>query len=164
MLRKECLCCTCRWYWYRNFYFCGFFGMDFGFFVENVFDGAKGSGRVSSSLSLGSDIWEASGVSVVVSLWVCCFSFSCVEVFVGVGMSPDAVLLWGAFFSGSYFLPLAVRWSFFSATAKSLAICSCGYLELNNFFLIRMKWPWQHQIRAIFFNCLFLCESFFFKL
>ena len=111
--------------------------MDFGSFVENVFDGAKGSGRVSSFSSLGSDIWEASGVSVTVSLRVCCCSFSCVDVFVGVGMLPDAVLLWGAFFPGSYFLPLAARWSFFSATAKSLAICSCGYLELNNFFLIR---------------------------
>ena len=58
---------------------------------------------------------------------------SCVDIFVGVGMSPDAVLLWRTFFPGSYFLLLAVRWSFFSATAKSLVICSCGYLELNNF-------------------------------
>ena len=73
--------------------------------------------------------------SVMVSIWVCCCSFSCVDIFVEVGMLPDAVLLWVAFFPGSYFLPLAA--SFFSATAKSLVICSCGYLELNNFFLIR---------------------------
>ena len=111
--------------------------MDFGFFVANVFDSTKGSRRVSSSSSLSSDIWEASGISVMVSLWVCCCSFLSVVAFVELGMSPDALLFWGAFFPGSYFLPLAVRWSFFSATAKSLAICSCGYLELNNFFLIR---------------------------
>ena len=96
-IRMFFFCCICR-YWHRNFHFCGFFGMDFRSFVENVFDGAKGSGRLSSSSSLGSDIWEASGVSVMVSLWVCCCSFPCVDVFVGVGMSPDAVLLWGPSF------------------------------------------------------------------
>ena len=128
--------CICR-YWHRNSHFHGFFGMDFESFVENVFDGTKGSGRLSSSSSLCSDIWKASGVLVTVSLWVCCCSFPCVDIFVGVGMSPDAILLSGAFFPGSYFLPLAARRGFLSATAKSLAICSCGYLELNNFFLIR---------------------------
>ena len=43
----------------------------------------------------------------------------------------------GAFFPGSYFLPLTARWSFFSATAKSLATSSCGYLVLKSFFLIK---------------------------
>ena len=32
---------------------------------------------------------------------------------------------------------VAARWSFFSATAKSLATSSCGYLELKSFFLIK---------------------------
>ena len=43
----------------------------------------------------------------------------------------------GAFFPGSYFLPLTVRWSFFSATAKSLATNNCWYLVLKSFFLIK---------------------------
>ena len=42
-----------------------------------------------------------------------------------------------AFLPGSYFLPLIVRWSFFSATAKSLATCNCVHLELKSFFLIK---------------------------
>ena len=45
--------------------------------------------------------------------------------------------LFDAFFPGSYFLPLIVRWSFFSATAKSLATCNCVTLELKSFFLIK---------------------------
>ena len=46
-------------------------------------------------------------------------------------------LFLGVFFPGLYFLLLTARWSFFSATAKSLATNSCGYLELKNFFLIK---------------------------
>ena len=42
-----------------------------------------------------------------------------------------------AFLPGSYFLPLTVRWSFFSATAKSLVTCNCVHLELKSFFLIK---------------------------
>ena len=45
--------------------------------------------------------------------------------------------LFGAFFPGSYFLLLIVRWSFFSATAKSLATRNCVTLELKSFFLIK---------------------------
>ena len=44
--------------------------------------------------------------------------------------------LFDAFFPGSYFLLLIVRWSFFSATAKTLATCNCVTLELKSFFLI----------------------------
>ena len=56
----------------------------------------------------------------------------------GATVLPFEVRLFlGAFFPGSYFLPLAARWSFFSATAKSLATCSCGYLELKSSFLIK---------------------------
>ena len=45
--------------------------------------------------------------------------------------------LFDAFFPGSYFLPLIVRWSFFSATAKTLATCNCVILELKSFLLAR---------------------------
>ena len=45
--------------------------------------------------------------------------------------------LFDAFFPGSYFLPLIARWSFFSATAKTLATCNCVILELKSFFLIK---------------------------
>ena len=45
--------------------------------------------------------------------------------------------LFDAFFPGSYFLPLIARWSFFSATAKTLATCNCVTLELKSFFLIK---------------------------
>ena len=45
--------------------------------------------------------------------------------------------LFDAFFPGSYFLPLIARWSFFSATAKTLATCNCVTLELKSFFLIQ---------------------------
>ena len=41
--------------------------------------------------------------------------------------------LFDAFFPGSYFLPLIVRWSFFFATAKSLATRNCVTLELKKF-------------------------------
>ena len=45
--------------------------------------------------------------------------------------------LFDAFFPGSYFLLLIVRWSFFSATGKTLATCNCVTLELKSFFLIK---------------------------
>ena len=45
--------------------------------------------------------------------------------------------LLGAFFPGSYFLLLTARWSFSSATAKSLATRNCGHLVLKSFFLIK---------------------------
>ena len=45
--------------------------------------------------------------------------------------------LFDAFFPASYFLPLIARWSFFSATAKTLATCNCVILELKSFFLIK---------------------------
>ena len=65
----------------------------------------------------------------------CCFSE--VDALGAVVLSPRVRLFFGAFFPGSYFLPLVARWSFFSATAKSLATCSCGYLELKSSFLIK---------------------------
>ena len=69
------------------------------------------------------------------SLCGCC---SCEVDGLGAAVLPFEVHLFlGAFFPGSYFLPLAVRWSFFSATAKSLATCGCGYLELKSSFLIK---------------------------
>ena len=45
--------------------------------------------------------------------------------------------LFDAFFPGLYFLPLIARWSFFSATARTLATCNCVILELKSFFLIK---------------------------
>ena len=45
--------------------------------------------------------------------------------------------LFDAFFPGLYFLPLIARWSFFSATAKTLATRNCVTLELKSFFLIK---------------------------
>ena len=45
--------------------------------------------------------------------------------------------LFDASFPGSYFQPLIARWSFFSATAKTLATCNCVTLELKSFFLIK---------------------------
>ena len=42
-----------------------------------------------------------------------------------------------AFLPGSYFLLLIVRWSFFSATAKTLATCNCVHFELKSSFLIK---------------------------
>ena len=52
-------------------------------------------------------------------------------------LTSEVHLFLGAFFPGSYFLPLTARWSFFSATAKSLATSNCGYLVLKSFFLIK---------------------------
>ena len=52
-------------------------------------------------------------------------------------LTSEVCLFLGAFFPGLYFLPLTVRWSFFSATAKSLATSKCGYLVLKIFFLIK---------------------------
>ena len=83
--------------------------------------------------------------SVTVSLCGCCSEMdslcgccSCDVDGLGAAVLPFEVRLFlGAFFPGSYFLLLAVRWSFFSATAKSLATCSCGYLELKSSFLIK---------------------------
>ena len=72
----------------------------------------------------------------MVSLCVgCCFSE--VDAFRAVVSLLGVPLFLGTFFPGSYFLPLVVRWSFFSATAKSLATCSCGYLELKSSFLVK---------------------------
>ena len=51
--------------------------------------------------------------------------------------TSEVHFLLDAFLPGSYFLPLTARWSFFSATAKSLVTCNCGYLELRSFFLIK---------------------------
>ena len=50
--------------------------------------------------------------------------------------TSEVSFLLDAFLPGSYFLPLIVRWSFFSATAKSLVTCNCVHLELKSFFLI----------------------------
>ena len=71
-------------------------------------------------------------------LTLCVGCCSCEVDALGAAVLPYEVRLFlGAFFPGSYFLPLAARWSFFSATAKSLATCSCGYLELKSSFLIK---------------------------
>ena len=51
--------------------------------------------------------------------------------------TSEVRFLLDAFLPGSYFLLLTARWSFFSATAKSLVTCNCGYLELRSFFLIK---------------------------
>ena len=52
-------------------------------------------------------------------------------------LTSEVCFLLDAFSPGLYFLPLTVRWSFFSATAKYLATCNCGYLVLKSFFLIK---------------------------
>ena len=52
-------------------------------------------------------------------------------------LTSEVSFLFDAFFPGLYFLPLIARWSFFSATAKSLAMCNCVTLELKSFFLIK---------------------------
>ena len=114
----------------------------------------NGFGSSSSSLLLNWDGTCSCWVSVVVllcgycsvmdSLCGCCSEMdslcgcSCEVNGLGAAVLPFEVRLFlGAFFPGLYFLPLAVRWSFFSATAKSLATCSCGYLELKSSFLIK---------------------------
>ena len=51
--------------------------------------------------------------------------------------TSEVRFLLDAFLPGSYFLSLTVRWSFFSATAKSLATCDCVHMELKSFFLIK---------------------------
>ena len=51
--------------------------------------------------------------------------------------TSEVRFLLDAFLPRSYFLLLIVRWSFFSATAKSLATCNCVHLELKSFFLIK---------------------------
>ena len=51
--------------------------------------------------------------------------------------TSEVHFLLDAFLPGSYFLPLTARWSFFSATAKSLVTCNCVHLELKSFFLIK---------------------------
>ena len=51
--------------------------------------------------------------------------------------TSEVRFLLDAFLPGSYFLPLIARWSFFSATAKSLVTCNCVHLELKSFFLIK---------------------------
>ena len=52
-------------------------------------------------------------------------------------LTSEVSFLFDAFFPGLYFLPLIARWSFFSATAKSLATRNCVTLELKSFFLIK---------------------------
>ena len=117
-------------------------------------DVGNGFGSSSSSSLLNCDGTCSCWVSVVVSLCGCCSvtdslcgccsemdslcGYSCEVDGLGAAVLPFEVRLFlGAFFPGSYFLLLVVRWSFFSATAKSLAICSCGYLELKSSFLIK---------------------------
>ena len=51
--------------------------------------------------------------------------------------TSEVRVLFDAFLPGSYFLPLIVRWSFFSTTAKTLATCNCVHLELKSSFLIK---------------------------
>ena len=51
--------------------------------------------------------------------------------------TSEVRFLLDAFLPGLYFLPLIVRWSFFSATAKTLATCNCVHLELKSSFLIK---------------------------
>ena len=106
----------------------------------------NGFGSVSSSSLLNCDGTCSCWVSVPISLCGCCSvtdslcvgCCSCEVDALGAAVLPFEVRLFlGAFFPGSYFLLVAVRWSFFSATAKSLATCSCGYLELKSSFLIK---------------------------
>ena len=52
-------------------------------------------------------------------------------------LTSEVRFLLDAFLPGSYFPPLTARWSYFSATAKSLATCNCEYLVLKSFFLIK---------------------------
>ena len=133
----------------------GFFGIDFGSFISKVFvDVGNASGSDSSLSLLNCDGTCSRWVSVVVSLCGCCSEMDllcgcCSEMdsLCGCSCEVDGLraavlpfevrLFLGAFFPGSYFHPLAVRWSFFSATAKSLATSSCGYLELKSSFLIK---------------------------
>ena len=135
----------------------------------------NGFGSGLSSLLLNCDGTCSCWVSVVVSLCGCCSVMdslcgccsetdslcgcSCEVDGLGASVLPFEVHLFlGAFFPGLYFLPLAARWSFFSATAKSLATCSCGYLELKSSFLIKkcaaaaehlarkfwVEWSWKY--------------------
>ena len=70
----------------------------------------------------------------------CCseVDLSCeVDGFGSAVFTSEVCFLLDAFLPGSYFLPLTARWSFFSATAKSLATCNCVHLELKSFFLIK---------------------------
>ena len=51
--------------------------------------------------------------------------------------TAEVHFLLDTFLPGSYFLPLIARWSFFSATAKTLVTCNCVHLELKSSFLIK---------------------------
>ena len=51
--------------------------------------------------------------------------------------SSEVRFLLDAFLPGSYFCLLIARWSFFSATAKTLVTCNCIHLELKSSFLIK---------------------------
>ena len=110
-----------------------------------------GSGSGSSSSLLNCDGTCSCWVSVMVLLCGCCSvtdslcgccsetdslcGCSCEVDGLGAAVLPFEVCLFlGAFFPGLYFLLLAARWSSFSATAKSLATCSCGYLGVKKFF------------------------------
>ena len=55
-------------------------------------------------------------------------------------LTSEVCFLLDAFLPGSYFLLLIARWSFFSATAKSLATCNCVHLELKSFFDVAAAW------------------------
>ena len=79
---------------------------------------------------------------VAVQRWTCgCCSetdLSCeVDGFGSAVFTSEVCFLLDAFLPGLYFLPLTARWSFFSATAKSLVTCNCVHLELKSFFLIK---------------------------
>ena len=70
----------------------------------------------------------------------CCVEadLSCeVDGFGSAVFTSEVRFLLDAFLPGSYYLPLTARWSFFSATAKSLVTCNCVHLELKSFFLIK---------------------------
>ena len=106
--------------------------------------------------------------SETVSACACCvYADSSFEVdgCVSAVLTSVVSLRFDAFFPGSYFLPLIARWSFFSATAKTLTTCNWVILELKSFFLIkkcaaaakhlvgslvssfgelRMEWLWQY--------------------
>ena len=90
---------------------------------------------------------------------VFCFFFVCIKLlgnvvrvdgFGSAVFTSEVCFLLDAFLPGSYFLPLTVRWSFFSATAKSLTTCNCVHLELKSFFLIKKcAAPAKHLVGSL---------------
>ena len=112
----------------------------------------NGFGSGSSSSLLNCDGTCSCWVSLVVPLCGCCSVMdslcgccsemdslcdcSCEVDGLGATVLPFEVCLFlGAFFPGSYFLPLAARWSFFSATAEHPTRC----LAAAAHFLIRKE-------------------------